>query len=66
MQKALQQINNDAVVYSHYGDILLKKGRERDALDAYKKSFGIDAQSEEGENVKEKIKMLEEKLGNKK
>jgi tetratricopeptide (TPR) repeat protein len=64
MQKALQQIKNDAVVFSHYGDILLKKGREREALDAYKKSFGIDAKSEEGGNVRKKIKMLEEKIGN--
>jgi tetratricopeptide (TPR) repeat protein len=63
MQKAMQQIKDDAVVYSHYGDILLKKGREREALAAYKKSFELDAKSEEGGNVREKIKALEEKLG---
>jgi tetratricopeptide (TPR) repeat protein len=51
MQKALRQIKDDAVVYSHYGDILLKKGREREALDAYRKSFSIDAKSEEGEKI---------------
>jgi tetratricopeptide (TPR) repeat protein len=66
IQKALLQIKNDAVVFSHYGDILLKKGKEREALDAYRKSIGIDAKSEDGENVREKIKVLEEKLGNKK
>jgi tetratricopeptide (TPR) repeat protein len=64
IQKALQQIKDDAVVYSHYGDILFKKGREREALEAYKKSISIDPKSEEAENVREKIKALEEKLGN--
>ncbi|HUI91996.1 MAG TPA: tetratricopeptide repeat protein [Chitinivibrionales bacterium] len=66
IKKAMRQINDDAVVYSHYGDILLKKGMEREALEAYKKSLKVDAKSEEAEAVMKKIKLLEDKSNNKK
>jgi tetratricopeptide (TPR) repeat protein len=63
LEKAMRQIKDDAVMYSHYGDILLVKGSDREALCAFIKSIEIDATSEEGENVKVKIRLLEERLG---
>ncbi len=40
-----------------------KTGREHEALDAYKKSLEIDANSDEIEHVQVEIRALESKLG---
>ena len=37
--KAIGRINDDPIVYSHYGDILLKKGDSAGALAAYRKGL---------------------------
>jgi tetratricopeptide (TPR) repeat protein len=66
IEKALKYLNTDGIIYSHYGDILLKKNMFKEALNAFKKSLEIDSQSEEVENVKEKIKYIEEIINNNK
>jgi tetratricopeptide (TPR) repeat protein len=63
IQKAIKQINDDGVVLSHYGDILLKMGRRREALDAYKKSLELDPKSDEGDHVRDRVRVLESKPG---
>jgi tetratricopeptide (TPR) repeat protein len=60
--KAVAQIQDDGTVYSHYGDILQKKGDLKAALEAYKKSITIDPASEEVERVKKKILLLKSKV----
>jgi tetratricopeptide (TPR) repeat protein len=57
--KAMAQIQDDGTVYSHYGDILQKKGDGRAALAAYKKSLVVDPESEDAKAVREKIRLLE-------
>jgi tetratricopeptide (TPR) repeat protein len=61
--KALERINDDPVVYSHYGDILAKKGEFSGALAAYRKGLGLalpdKATAEEISDLKRKINELE-------
>jgi tetratricopeptide (TPR) repeat protein len=59
--KAVAQIQDDGTVFSHYGDILWKKGDLKAALDAYRKSLTIDPKSEEADGMKEKIRLMEVK-----
>jgi tetratricopeptide (TPR) repeat protein len=61
IKKAILLIKDDPIVYSHYGDILLKKGNDREALEAFKKSISIDPKSDEADKVRQKIQMLESK-----
>jgi len=46
-------IDDDPVVFSHLGDILVKTGKLREAIDAYKKS--IELHSEEEQVLRQKI-----------
>ena len=66
--KALDYIKDDPVVYSHYGDILVKKGDFAGALDAYNQGLGYalpdKATPEEVIDLKKKISDLEERLKN--
>jgi Flp pilus assembly protein TadD, contains TPR repeats len=60
--KAIKGISDDPVVFSHYGDILAKKGDAAGALAAYRKGLGLapeKATSEEINDLKNKIKSLE-------
>jgi tetratricopeptide (TPR) repeat protein len=62
--KAITLIGDDPVVYSHYGDILFKKGDNSGALAAYRKSISIirsddKLKPEELLNIKNKISSLE-------
>jgi len=60
--KALKLINDDGVVMSHYADILHGIGKDREALDAYKKSLDLDPKSDESDHAKKMIRELEAKL----
>ncbi len=57
--EALEQIDDDPVIYSHLGDILAKKGNTIEAIQAFKKSIELD--SEEKDLLEKKIKILQEK-----
>jgi tetratricopeptide (TPR) repeat protein len=62
--KAITLIGDDPVVYSHYGDILFKKGDNSGALAAYRKSISIirsddKLKPEELMDIKNKISNLE-------
>ena len=60
--KATKLITDDPVVFSHYGDILLKKGDRASALSVYKKGAGLDAEKSSAQDIadlKSKIKSLE-------
>jgi len=64
--KAIGTIGDDPVVFSHYGDILAKKGDMAGALAAYKKGLGLSpekASPEEIADLKDKIKFLEKNSG---
>jgi len=61
IRKAAKYIDDDGVVFSHYGDILLGAGKALEAIIQYKKSLDVDPKSDESEHVREKIKQLEAK-----
>lgn len=58
--KAIKQIDDDPIIYSHLGDILAKKGDTRNAIGAYKKS--IEMGSEEKDILTNKINKLQKSL----
>jgi tetratricopeptide (TPR) repeat protein len=61
--KALSHLDDDPIVYTHYGDILIKKGNYSDALAAYKNGlkFAVPdkASIEEINDLKNKIRGVE-------
>lgn len=60
--KAVRLLADDPVVFSHYGDILLKKGDRAGALSVYKKGIGLGSEkisAEDSVDLKNKIKSLE-------
>jgi len=60
VKKALLYIQDDGIVYSHLGDILLKKGDMMPAYAAYKKGLSLDVDPDEAAAIKKKIKDIEE------
>jgi tetratricopeptide (TPR) repeat protein len=54
-RKALDKVPNDAVIWDHVGDTLLKLNERAKALEAYEKSLGIDPA---GRGVGEKARKL--------
>ena len=63
--KAINRIKDDPIVFSHYGDILRKKGDDDGALAAYKKGLAVaasdNATNEEISELKSKIAELEKR-----
>jgi tetratricopeptide (TPR) repeat protein len=63
INKALQRIKDDPVVYAHYGDILVKKGDYSSALETYKRGLELalpdKATPEEIVDLKKKITDVE-------
>ncbi|MDG5816440.1 tetratricopeptide repeat protein [Chitinispirillales bacterium ANBcel5] len=51
--KALKRLNNDAILFSHLGDMLYELGNYNDALEAYKKS--LDLGSDESDRIRNRI-----------
>ncbi|MBD3391468.1 MAG: tetratricopeptide repeat protein [Chitinivibrionales bacterium] len=60
MEKAVEQVDDDPVVYSHLGDILAALSRPQKAIEAYRKAIALDA--EDAEALSEKIRRIEEQL----
>jgi tetratricopeptide (TPR) repeat protein len=60
INKAVENIKDDPTVLCHLGDILEKKGRLKEALEAYHKSMELNF--EYPEEIKEKIFRIEELL----
>ncbi len=60
IQKALEYVNDDAVLYSHLGDILAQLQRWEEALDAYEKSISMG--SEEKERLLNEIEIIRKNL----
>lgn len=53
MEKALAQIDDDAVVHEHYGDIQMKRGRYADAVAAYEK--GLELKPDNEDEIRRKL-----------
>ena len=56
IQRAAELVDDDAVIWEHYGDIALAKGKKITALKAYQKALQYGA--EDPDRVKEKIEGL--------
>jgi predicted negative regulator of RcsB-dependent stress response len=63
LQKALNIVNNDPVIYEHIGDVYLSHGLNKDALDAWENALKFH-EKEEGlkRRVEKKIQDLRLKI----
>ncbi len=62
IDKAIEKVDNDPIIYEHQGDILKILGREKEALEAYKKALSFVKKKRDKERLEKKIKDLCEKL----
>jgi tetratricopeptide (TPR) repeat protein len=53
MIKAMSRLNSDPVIFSHYGDIMNKKGEYGEAIKAYEKSIELNA--DDSDTIRKKI-----------
>jgi Tfp pilus assembly protein PilF len=58
IRKALEKIDNDPIVFEHFGDIQSKMGDKSQAIAAYRKSIALGSQ--EQKRIEEKIRSLME------
>ena len=57
LRRAIDLVEGDSVIWEHLGDTYRKLGRTKEAVDAYRKSLGIDSGRDD---VREKIRTIEE------
>lgn len=58
LQEAMTLAPNEPVILEHYGDVLVKVGRETEAKGYYKQALGLFRESDERKRVEKKIKNL--------
>jgi predicted negative regulator of RcsB-dependent stress response len=59
LEKAIEKVKLDPIIADHLGDVLLTKGRKKDAADAYRRSLKANP---ENLVVQEKLHKLEREL----
>mgnify|MGYP003346413027 CR=1 FL=1 len=62
LKRAATQLGTNAVIQEHYGDVLFKMGRFKDAIDAWTKALSGDADDVDRGSVDKKIKSARSKL----
>ncbi len=58
--KSIEQIDDDAVVYAHLGDIHVKRGDYAAAVEAYQKSLSLEPENED--EIRERLEAARERL----
>lgn len=59
LQQAAEKVKTDPIVAEHLGDVLLEKNRKEEALEAYRRSLGVNP---DNVIVQDKFRKLEEAL----
>ena len=62
LKKAATQLSTNSVIQDHYGDVLFKMGRFQDAIDAWTRALGGDADDIDRGSLDKKIKSARQKL----